>query len=148
MKTRIIFLAVFFIAFTACSKDKFTTEPQVKIKNVVPDPVFNGQIIRVNGSFTDDEGDLDSVYVVYKWFNGANATRVDTFRYVIGGLGIPEATRQADLTIQYAYGQIIPDYQTIGLVAKDTSASFGLILVDKQGQRSNYTESKQIRLKS
>ena len=147
MKTKYAFAIILLLVFAACGKDKFTTEPQVKIKDIAPDPVFNGDIIKINATFTDEEGDLDSVLVVYKWYNGTTPSRIDTFRNTLKDLNIPPKTRDADLIVQYAYGKIITDYVTIGAVAKDTTASFGLLLVDKMNQRSSYEESDKIRLK-
>ena len=147
MKTCLFFSSLIMIAVLACSKDKFTTEPQVKVKSIAPNPVNFGNIIKVNASFTDDEGNLDSVLIVYKYYNGITPTRIDTFRYTVGELNIPVKTRQADILIQFAYGKNIEGYKTLGSSAKDTTASFGLLLVDATKKRSNYSESDKVRLK-
>ncbi len=77
----IIISAVAVLYFTACGKDKFTTEPQVKAKSVKPNPVFKGEFITFTSSFTDDEGDVqDSALVVFKRYNGSVILTTDTFR--------------------------------------------------------------------
>lgn len=133
------------VILIACNKDKFTTAPQVKIKGITPTTVVNGDLIELKGSFTDDEGDLDSVYIVYKFYNGDIVTDVDTFRNSYQSLGVPANTRSAEITVAYTYNQSNPPY--LPGVNKDTTAAFGLVLIDKAGQRSNYAESEKIRLK-
>ena len=81
MKYSLFVLIVLVVIATACNKDKFTTEPQVEVKSITPETVFNGNIINLKAKYTDDEGDLDSAYVVYKWYNGATVVKADTFRY-------------------------------------------------------------------
>ncbi|MBL7733021.1 MAG: hypothetical protein JNM88_17760 [Chitinophagaceae bacterium] len=134
---------------TACNKDKFTTTPQVKIKSISPSEVFFSDIIRMQGSFTDEEGDVDSVLIVYKWYNGSTAIPRDTFRYKLDVLNVPDKTRQADIEVTFEYHtNNNPDLRFLPSVLKDTNATFGLILKDKDGNRSEYAESDQIRLKN
>lgn len=139
------------IASVGCQKDKYTTIPQVSIKSISPLTVFNGNIIQINGSFTDLEGDIDSVLIVYKWFNGANGfPAMDTIRRTsFDAIGIPAGVRQADLLIQFLYNSNnFPEIQTLpGVSLRDTTASFGIVLIDKAKNRSNYAESPTIRLK-
>lgn len=132
----------------ACNKDKFTTEPQVKIKSISPGTVAQGTLVELKGTFTDDEGDLDSALVIYKWYNGDIVTRKDTIRdYLISNIALPAGTRSGEFVVRFLYG-VFGDYPTLPStpVAKDTTATLGLILVDKQNQRSAYVESERIRL--
>ena len=131
-----------------CDKDKFTTEPQVKIRDISPSEVFQGDIVRLRASFTDEEGDLDSVLVVYKWYNDVLVTRKDTFRYSTDNLDVPAKLRQGDLFVELAYGQV-DGYIPLGgtPVAKDTSVTLGLVLKDKANNRSEYKESDRIRFR-
>jgi hypothetical protein len=58
--------AAFFMAafFFACSKDKFTTKPQLFFKKVENYNVGRGQLIDITLEFTDKEGDLtDSIFI-------------------------------------------------------------------------------------
>ncbi|HSU29316.1 MAG TPA: hypothetical protein VLJ68_13105 [Chitinophagaceae bacterium] len=137
------------VLMTACVKNKFTTEPQIHIKSITPNTVFSGDVITVKSKYTDKEGDIDSVYVVYKWYNGNTVVRADTFRYVFDGLGVPPQITEADLDVTFEYNTgNIPHMQSLpGVFARDTTASFGLILIDKGAHRSSYSESDKIRLK-
>jgi hypothetical protein len=137
------------LLLSACHKDKFKTEPQFETKSISPGTVFSGDIISMKGSYTDDEGDLDSLFLVYKWYNGAAIVRNDTFRFPFSFLRLPEKTREADLevTLEYNTNNNPNLLQLPGVSTRDTTASFGVVLKDKAGHRSNYAEWGQIRLK-
>jgi hypothetical protein len=143
----LLILSLFVAA--SCNKDKFTTIPQVSIESIKPDVVSNGNIISMKGEFTDQEGDLDSALIVYKWYNGAIVVRNDTFRYTFATFDLPPKTRQADISVDFQYNTSNPN----GLVTlpgagiRDTTATLGLILIDKANNRSAYAESAPIRLK-
>ena len=85
----------------SCSKDKFTTEPQVEIKSITPTTVVSGNIITMKGQYTDQEGDLDSVLLVYKWYNGTTAVRHDTIRYASTYFNLPAGIRKADINVVF-----------------------------------------------
>lgn len=144
---QLLFLLTLFAV--SCSKDKFTSEPKVEVRSIEPATVFNGNIIRVLARYTDEEGDVDSVYIVYKWFNGNNATRVDTLmRFPTNRLGIPSALRESDIAVEFEYNTYNQtNMLTLPGVTRDTTAAFGLLLIDKTRKRSNYSESNKIRLK-
>jgi hypothetical protein len=143
------FLLIAIIAIAiACNKDKFTTIPQVEIKSITPKTVSSGDIINMKGKFTDEEGDMDSVLIVYKWYNGTAEVKKDTFRYSFEDLNIPATTRQADIEVTFEYNT--NNFQDLvflpGVSPKDTTATLGLILKDKEANRSEYKESEKIRL--
>lgn len=149
MKNSLLLLLVLVVAIAACNKDKFTTEPIVTIKSISPGTVVSGDVITLSSKFTDDEGDLDSVYVVYKWYNGTAAVKNDTFRYPVSMLNLPAKLRQAEIDVRFEYNtnnqsDMLP---LPGVSLRDTTATFGLVLVDKASHRSNYAESEKIRLK-
>lgn len=148
MKKLSLLPALLLVLILSCSKDKFKTEPQVEVKSISPNTLISGGVLNVKGKYTDDEGDLDSVLVIYKWYNGVAAVKADTFRYSFAGLDLPVKTRQADIEITYEYNTI--NIQNLvklsGLAIRDTTATFGLILKDKAGHRSNYSESDKIRI--
>jgi hypothetical protein len=147
MKYSLLAIAIIFIAVIACNKDKFTTTPQVEIKSISPNTVRNGDVINLKGSFTDQEGDLDSVLIVYKWYNGTAVVKKDTFRYTLATLNLPVKTREADLEIAFEYNTSNLNIVTLpGVSVRDTTATLGLILKDEKANRSDYKESNQIRL--
>ena len=149
MKYSLFVLIVLVVIATACNKDKFTTEPQVEVKSITPETVFNGNIINLKAKYTDDEGDLDSAYDVYKWYNGATVVKADTFRYPYSILNLPSDLRRADIEVTFEYNtNNNPDLVPLpGVSVRDTTATFGLILIDKARHRSNYSESQPIRMK-
>jgi hypothetical protein len=147
MKFLLFIITASAIVIVACNKDKFTSTPQVEIKSISPETVFSGNLIKVKGKYTDQEGNLDSVLVVYKWYNGTLVTRNDTFRYSFKGLDLPPKTRQADIELNFEYNTFNTDLAKLSGVSKDTTATLGLILKDKDSLRSNYAESAAIRLK-
>lgn len=133
--------------YSACTKDKFTTVPQVKAKTIKPGIVIKGQVITFTSSFTDDEGDVqDSVLIVFKRFNSGTPLTNDTFRLKLDPGQIPKA-RQGDITVKFGYGELIPETYFINLETIDREASFGIIIRDNAGNRSNYAESDKIILK-
>lgn len=148
MKAILVLLVACSIVFFACNKDKFTTAPQVSIKSISPKTVISGNIISLKGKYTDQEGDLDSVLIVYKWYNLTTAVKNDTFRYSFGNLNIPPNTKQADIQIDFQYNTSNSSgYLTLpGVSIRDTTATLGLVLIDKDSNRSAYAESDQIRL--
>lgn len=151
MKYTLLLLVAVAALIVACNKDKFTTEPQIKIKKVSPSDVFKGDIIEIEGEFTDDEGDIDSAFIVYKFHTQTGTTtKTDTIDdYTITSVNLPEKTREGEIFISFSYGEIIDGFILLPNtpVNKDTLASFGLILKDKAGHRSNYSESEKIWLK-
>lgn len=137
------------IASVGCQKDNFTTIPQVSVKSISPSTVLSGSIIEVNGSYSDLEGDIDSALIVYKWYNGTSAVRKDTFRFGFIQLGMPTGVQKADLILRFEYNtNNYPDLAKLpGVSQRDTTAAFGVLLIDKAMNRSNYAESPTVRLK-
>ena len=147
MKVLFIVTAAFLFVFVACSKDKFTTIPQLKIKSITPNVVRSGDVISVKGSYTDQEGDLDSIFLVYKWYNGsASALAFDTQRYTFESLKVPNKTKDADIEITLEYQTNRLNIPILSAVPRDTTATFGLVIKDKAGNRSEYKESDKIRI--
>lgn len=136
------------VLMMACGKDKFTTVPQVKVKSISPKVVTRGNIIEFKSSYTDQEGDIDSVYIVHKWHNGASSAPArDTFRYPFDSFNVPSNTKEADIIVTFSYDVSIDGYSLlVPSPSQDTTATLGIVLVDKKGNRSDYKESDKIRL--
>ncbi len=143
------------IAFFSCNKDKFKTEPQVTVKSISPSEVRQGTngsftVITLDAKFTDNEGDIDTVLVITKFYDGDAVTLVDTMapHFPIDVLKLPPKTREGDMSVQFEYNTNNSNGQYFGYpgVAKDTTATLGLVLIDAAGHRSNYSESSKIRL--
>lgn len=58
-----ILIAIFTLLFIGCKKDKFTTAPQLEYKSVNTTVLNQGQILRFTLGFTDEEGDVDSIFI-------------------------------------------------------------------------------------
>jgi hypothetical protein len=140
-------LLVMLITLAACNKDKFKTEPQVEIKSLSPKEVTKGQIFSLNATIRDQEGDLqDSVYLVYKRFNGTDLLTHDTIRFYIGALGFPDK-QQIDLQAMFSYGELREGTIFANLEPADRNLAIGVIVRDKAGNKSEYVESEKITLK-
>jgi hypothetical protein len=98
---RIFVLGVIMLAFAACNKDKVESKPHLSFKS------FNNKVIEVgNGvlitlNFTDQEGDLDSVYVIRQRMNQRSSGSSQ-----IIDLGVPKFGGQnsGELQIGLDYG--------------------------------------------
>lgn len=148
-------LSVFFLLLAvlpACKKNKFTTEPQIEIKSLLPEDVTKGDIVTLRIQFTDKEGDIkDSLLVVRKRFNTDNTINSeDTLqRLSLTGNPAPELTK-GEIEVKFSYGEINNNYPAaifLNTEDPDRKVAFGAILIDKAGHRSNYAESGRITLK-
>lgn len=149
MNNKVLVGVLVILLTIACNKDKFTSEPQVQVTSIQPAVVTTGNVIKLLANYTDQEGDIDSIYIVYKWYNASGATRADTLqRFPISRLGLPAALRKADIQLEFEYNTYNqPGLVTLPGVLRDTTASIGLVLIDKTRKRSNYSESARIRLR-
>ena len=82
---KLLLLVSVLVLFFACSKDKYESTPQIKIKSVSSDIVPLGSGLLVTLSFTDKEGDVDDTVFVRKVrLNQKFAnTLFDTIKYKI-----------------------------------------------------------------
>ena len=137
------------VVAVGCEKDKFTSIPQVEIEAISPTIAISGSVIQVEGKYTDLEGDIDSALIVYKWYNNTIVVRKDTFRFGFAQLGMPPGVQRAELKLEFEYNtNNYPNLTKLpGVSQRDTTAAFGLLLIDKARNRSNYAESPTIRLK-
>ena len=154
MKIILLLLCSFVLLSLACKKDKYTTEPQVKFKSITITPddkvAERGDIINFTSTFYDDEGDIDSIYIVHKWYNGNTATYVDTLKgNTYASTTAPANARTGDISM-------VAEYVTLNTgnklfpwspINRDTVATLGIVLKDKAGHRSNYAESDKFVLK-
>ncbi len=136
--------------FAACNKDKFKTEPQVEIKSFGPEVVTKGQLIRLNASVTDKEGDLqDSVIFYRKVFtlSGLIFSQDSAIRANLKDLGVPK-NQEVELQLNMIYGESNQNYPTQnGNNSVDRRLAVGVYIKDKAGNRSQYVESDTILLK-
>jgi hypothetical protein len=148
MKITPSLLIILAVVIVSCNKDKFTTIPQLSIKSISPEFVFSGNIVTMKGKFTDQEGDLDSALIVYKWYNGAVAVIHDTIgRQSFLSFELPPKTRQGEFSVDFEYNTSNTGLRTLTAPnVRDTTGALGIIFIDKAGNRSVYVESAPIRL--
>jgi hypothetical protein len=87
MKILLSIASLFLLALVSCSKNKYTTKPQITIVSIGPDSVSISDIFKVDLHFTDKEGDIhDSLYMhghVLNQKQQGNATEFQEYSYTI-----------------------------------------------------------------
>jgi hypothetical protein len=100
MKAILVILSLS-VMFFGCSKDKVETKPHLSLKSANPKVVPLNNDMIVNMDFTDEEGDLDGVYM---WKIRLNRIKLTTVRDSLF-LTIPEFpknnTGQLELLLEY-----------------------------------------------
>src|SRR5690242_636922 len=66
---RILFFGVMILALAACNKDKVESKPHLKFKSFNSDVIGTSGILRATLEFTDQEGDLDSIFIIRQRLN-------------------------------------------------------------------------------
>jgi hypothetical protein len=144
MRTLLVILVAAF-AVGSCNKDKFTTKPQLKLKSVNADTVFANTLFEIDVEFTDEEGDIDSVFI-RKVITNKNLPPTLDKRAIPGS--VPDKTTTGRLLIRYFHGND-PFYPAIGdpLGVGDDLVIYKLVAKDAAGNTSDTLELKQIKIK-
>lgn len=145
---KVFVFSLFALALAACNKDKFKTQPQVEIKSLSPDEVFKGQLFTLRAIVRDKEGDIqDSFYLVRKYYlNDVVQGNPDTLRYTLKDFNVPLKS-EIEVNAVFAYGELIDGYIFQNLVPQDRDFAVGVIIRDKEGNKSEYVESNKITLR-
>ena len=132
----------------ACSKDKYTTKPQLKFIKAQNYEVAYGELLEMEIEFTDKEGDLsDSIFIqkVVPKCTNSNITQ---------GYPMPKFTATSNLkgtmNITYVNGKFISGYASLGapLCGRNDTATFKFWIRDKAKNVSDtITSDKSIILK-
>lgn len=139
MKAILVMLSVSLVFF-ACSKDKVETKPHLSLKSANPKVVpLNGDMI-VNMDFTDQEGDLDGVYM---WKVRTNKIKLTTVRDSVF-LAIPEFPKNntglLELLLEYQRHLVsanAPRRDPITNKLESDSLNMKFVLKDKEGNASD-----------
>lgn len=137
------------VVVAACNKDKFKTVPQVTIDSFGPAEVRKGQIIQLQATVTDQEGDLqDSLIIVRKRFNGTILLSTDSsIRSSLATLGVP-VKQKIEINYLLPYGELLAGFKDFqNLESVDRNFVMGIVIKDVAGNRSEYVESQPIVLK-
>jgi hypothetical protein len=149
MKRIIIYLTLL-LFFVSCNKNKFKTQPQVKITSFGPSEVYFGQLFKFKAQVTDKEGDAqDSVILVGKLYNASTGflLRTDPYPFSIADFGVP-SNQEIEIEVDFDYGQTPPGtIQVSNDQNVDRAYSVGIIVKDKAGNKSDFVESNKIILK-
>jgi hypothetical protein len=63
MRKPVLYSTILILLVVACNKDNIETTPGVKIKSISPSQVPGGTPLEILLTFTDKQGDLDSLYL-------------------------------------------------------------------------------------
>lgn len=134
---RILAFFILMVVIVACGKDKVETKPSLKFKS------FSSNVLPANGrlevilEFTDQEGDLDSLYVKRQRLNRRGMSVID-FRYS----GIPAFGNQnrGELAVSFeVQSELIFNLPAIGSVGnfEADTLQLGFYVKDKEGNFSD-----------
>lgn len=70
---RYLFVFIAFVIVAGCTKNKFTTKPQLKIKSINSTDISGSQILVITLDLTDKEGDYTTFFAVKKTVNSCPA---------------------------------------------------------------------------
>lgn len=138
MKQIIVFI-VLMAVITACDKDKVETKPSLKFKSFNSNVLPSDGRLQVNLEFTDQEGDLDSLYVIRRRLNKRGMS-VISFPYS----GIPAfgGQNRGELAVSFAVQSelifALPAIGSVGNFEPDT-LQLGFYVKDKQDNFSDTT---------
>jgi len=141
MSTKILVTIIAFGFLAGCSKDKFTTKPQLEFKNVNTNELNRNEQLRFTLQVTDSEGDIqDTLWVQEVVKNCPSAGFTTKYK-------VPEFTATPDfngeIQICYAYG-INLGCPIIGPTCsnnKSDSATFRFWIKDKKNNVSDTISS-------
>jgi len=153
MKAKLLIAAITLTLLAGCSKDKFTTKPQLTFKSVNLNTIEPGQVLSFTIRFTDKEGDIQNALYFDKKTRNCSASDVSQ-SYTISQNVPKTGDLQGDLLINFAYGQdaafatgypLLPEPQcgTSTNPINDTCV-FRFVLTDKANNSSDTLVSPEI----
>ncbi len=139
-----ILIAIFSLLFITCKKDKFTDEPQLTFKSVNTDVVPKDGILTFTLTFTDAQGDADSVFM-YKIAKNCTASNLKDSSVVPSDLPRVK-NQQGDLIISYknSAGDYFPYLPCDPKCEDNDTCVFRFVLVDKAKHKSDTLTTGQI----
>ena len=145
MKAKLLITTAAAVCITACSKDKYTTKPQLEFKSVNSDVVGPGQQLIITLKYTDREGDIQNyIYVQRKVLNDCINDTLGQAQNIPSN--VPEKSNASgEIVIRYSYSPDVT-YPLIGepsCVGNDTCI-YRFALADKAGNVSDTISSPTI----
>ena len=141
MRNTILIALVSLIIF-GCKKDTFSTTPSLKYKSVNTKILYPGQVIKFNLSFTDAEGDLDSIYIQKIATNCAKSGTIERLQF---SSDIVKLNSKSD-NLLISYGYRVDSYVKIGepQCQKSDTCYFRFALMDKAKHKSDTVNSETV----
>ena len=141
MRYRLLFGSIIFLII-GCNKDKFTIAPQLKFKSVNSNKIDIGNVLQMTLSFTDREGDTDSLFIQKITPSCIASNYRDSFQLPVD---LPKVKdQQGDIVV--AYGYRVANYAPIKepqCLFNDT-CYFRFVLQDIAGHKSDTINSPSI----
>ena len=134
------------VLMTACSKDKYTTNPKLELKSLNGDAFPRGSDLNFKFTVTDKEGDIQDTMWVQKI--SYSCSDIGNF---LSYYQVPDFSSnknlKVELDINYTYGSLNSSYPIIsGCEQRDDSCYFKFWLKDKAGNVSDTVTSPTIKL--
>jgi len=138
-----ILIALVSLSFLGCTKDKFSTTPQLTYKSVNTDRLSRNQVIQFSLSFTDAEGDvIDTMYVQKVSLNCAASNFSE--RVPIPDF-VTNKNLKSNILVSYANGINNPPFTTIASRCNfNDTCYFRFMLKDKANNKSDTVRSETI----
>lgn len=145
MKLKIVLFTLFLAMFFACSKDKYTTRPQLKIKSVNDTFIEPGEILRITVQFTDAEGDVSDSAFVQKVTGNCPASDYTDKRTIPNFP--PSKDLKGDVVITYGYN--VQGYVQLGQpqCTRNDTCVFRIWVKDNGGNFSDTVQTESIVIK-
>lgn len=138
-----ILIAVVSLIFLGCTKDKYSTTPQLTYKSVNTDRLRPNQVIQFSLSFTDAEGDvIDTMYVQKV---SLNCSASNFFERVPIPNFVTNKNLKSDISVSYANGINNPPFTTVASRCSfNDTCYFRFMLKDKANNKSDTVRSETI----
>ena len=131
------------IVLTACSKDKFTTKPQITFKSVNGTEFSPGYLINFTFDATDKEGDIqDSMFVLR---SGSACNELNGVTGFLMPLSTPKSDLKVEIDLTFIYKITNPPYiQLDGCTGKTDTTGFKFWIKDNAGNVSDTVQAPPI----
>lgn len=135
-----ILIALVCFAFSGCKKDPYSSTPSLKYKSINVKTLVPNQVIKFTLSFTDLEGDLDSIFI--QKVNPSCAQSGTTEKLFLGDAIVKLGSKSDDLLISYGYR--VDGYPFIGEPKCDFNDTcyFRFSLTDKGNHHSDTVQTE------
>jgi hypothetical protein len=145
MKTKLLITAVTALCLSACSKDKFSTKPELTFKSVNTQVLGPEQIIRFTLHYTDKEGDIQNTLYVQKITQNCDLSNFES-AYQMPNNVPKQQNGEGDITVTFGYGVDlnVPPIKEPACPEQNDTCVFRFALTDLKSNTSDTITSPQI----